>query len=173
MVKGILQTYERASGQKVNFQKSAICFSRNTKRITQVQLDTIFGVEWVDKQERYLRLPTLFGKNRRACFSHIKERLWKKLQSWKGKCFSVAGKELLIKVVAQAIPLYSMNCFLLPKYFCDELHQLIASYWWTETENLRKIHQMAWDRLCFPKNEGGLGFRKLYAFNLGFLAKQG
>lgn len=32
---------------------------------------------------------------------------------------------------------------------------------------------MSWDKLCGPKTDGGLGFRNLYTFNFGLLAKQG
>lgn len=32
---------------------------------------------------------------------------------------------------------------------------------------------MSWDRMCKKKSDEGLGFRKLYDFNLAFLGKQG
>lgn len=92
----------------------------------------LFDVNMVDRHEKYLGLSTFVGCNRGVCFSYIKERLWKKLQGWKGKYLSAAGKELLVKVVAQAILLYSVYCYLLPKYFYDELHQIMASFWWNE-----------------------------------------
>lgn len=114
MVKEILVCFKGASGQQVNFQKSAICFSRNIKRSDQEYLASVLGVVRVGRHEKYLGLPTFVDQNRGACFSHIKKSLWKKLQGWKGKTISAAAKELLVKVVAQSIPLYSMSCYLLP-----------------------------------------------------------
>ena len=35
MVKSVLRTYEDSSGQKINFEKSARIFSRNTRIITK------------------------------------------------------------------------------------------------------------------------------------------
>lgn len=74
----------------------------------------------------------MWGRIKRKRFSYIKERMEQRLNGWKSKLLSHAGKELFIKVVAQSFPTYAMNCFLLPKTFCDELHQLLARFWWGE-----------------------------------------
>lgn len=52
------------------------------------------------------------------------------MSKWKGKDLSTAGHELLIKVVTQTLPAYAMNCFLLPRTFWDDLHKLMAWFWW-------------------------------------------
>lgn len=87
------------------------------------------GVTCVDRHKKYLGMPTLVSRNRGERFAYIKEQLWKRLQSWNGKLLSAAGRELLVKVVAQSIPLYVMSCFLLPRYFCNDLNQLVARFW--------------------------------------------
>lgn len=77
-----------------------------------------------------------------------------------------------MKVVAQSIPMCLRSCILLPKHFCDDLNRLVANFWWNGSEGERKIHWLAWDKLCAPKSDGGLGLRNLYAFNLALLSKQ-
>lgn len=52
----------------------------------------------------------MLGGSRSEWFSYIKDRLWKKLKGWKEKLLGAAGKEILIKVVGQSLPIYSMNC---------------------------------------------------------------
>jgi hypothetical protein len=54
-----------------------------------------------------------------------------RIKGWKEKMLSKAGKEILIKVVAQAIPIYAIACFDLTKCFCDELGTMICRYWWS------------------------------------------
>lgn len=50
---------------------------------------------------------------------------------------SIGGKEVLIKVVLQAIPMYAMSCFLLSSYFCKELKSVIARFWWQKSAGKR------------------------------------
>jgi hypothetical protein len=50
--------------------------------------------------EKYLRLPVYIGKSRTNTFAYLKERIWQRIQGWKEKLLSSAGKEVLIKVVA-------------------------------------------------------------------------
>ncbi|KAK3205620.1 hypothetical protein Dsin_019666 [Dipteronia sinensis] len=64
------------------------------------------GIEDCNSQDRYLRLPTMMGKNKRQLFNEIKERVRKLFRGWKDNLFSFGGKEVLIKAVAQAILIY-------------------------------------------------------------------
>lgn len=90
---------------------------------------------------------------------------------WKEKFISIAGHEILIKIVAQAIPKYSMSLFKLPNFICDNINSLLAKYWWGQKQEELKIHWINRKKLCTTK-EGGMGFCDLHAFNLTILAKQ-
>lgn len=67
-------------------------------------------------------------KIKKQTFKAIKEKVWKKLQTWKGKMFSPEGK-VLIKAIALAIPSYTMSVFRIPCMLCDDLQKLIAWFW--------------------------------------------
>ncbi|KAL3846296.1 hypothetical protein ACJIZ3_003699 [Penstemon smallii] len=171
-IKNILNTYGKASGQDINFDKSAIVISKNTAEIDILRVQSILPVRIEDKHDRYLGLPMVLGKSKKEVFGYIRDKIWERVQGWNEKTLSKAGKEILIKAVLQAIPTYVMGCFKLPKTFIHELETLISSFWWDDKDK-KKIHWVKWNDLCSSKMEGGLGFRDLEAFNLALLAKQG
>ena len=117
----ILKLYAEASGQCINMDKSSVFFNCNTSLQQRDAIKSLLGVREVDKFESYLGLPTLVGRKKYQTFSFIKDRMWKKLQGWKGKMLSRASKEILIKAVAQSIPTYTMSVFQLPVKLCEEL----------------------------------------------------
>lgn len=173
VLKEILMNYEVASGQKVNFEKSSVCFSRNVPLSKQLAMAALINVTWVKKHEMYLGLPMDISYSKVDAFSFLKEKVRKKLQGWREKTLSAAGKEVLLKSVVQSIPTYVISCFELPKQLCHDIHQFMARFWWGAKGGERKIHWVAWEKLCIPKMEGGLGFKNLPSFNLSLLAKQG
>lgn len=83
-----------------------------------------------------------------------------------------AGKAMHIQAVGQAIPLYSMNCFKLPKRLVSEINMMIMRFWWGDVGGKRKIDWKEWSKLCVSKKDGGLSFRDLEAFNPALLAKK-
>lgn len=84
------------------------------------------------------------------------------------------GNEILLKSVAQSMPSYTMNIFLLPKSLCEDIEHLMNKYWWGSGGSVGSgIRWMSWSKICVPKRYGGLGFKQLHQFNLALLRKQG
>ena len=102
----VLNKYEQASGQQINRDKTQIIFSTNMERSIQE-----FGVSTITQYEKYLGLPLFVGRAKKQSFNYIRERIWHKMQGWKEKLLSQAGREVLIKAVVQAMPTFTMNCF--------------------------------------------------------------
>jgi hypothetical protein len=157
----ILSTYERASGQRLNREKMTIFFSRNTEPQVKRSILEVAGIPDSQRFDTYLGLPALVGKSKMAKFQGIKTRVWKKLQDWKLKFLSQAGKEILIKVVIQAIPTYSMSVFLLPKALCNDLNSLMPRFWWGQQSNDNRIHWLSWKKMGVAKSRGVWGFGTL------------
>uniref|UniRef100_A0A2N9IZ60 Reverse transcriptase domain-containing protein n=1 Tax=Fagus sylvatica TaxID=28930 RepID=A0A2N9IZ60_FAGSY len=168
----ILRKYERASGQQINQDKTTLFFSASTTDITQEEIKHALQLPVIKHYETYLGLPSLVGRSKYASFSQLKEQMWCKVQGWKEKLLTQAGKEVLIKAVIQAIPTYTMHCFKLPKKLCSDLEGIIQNFWWGHKDAARKVHWLKWSSLCRPKCRGGMGFRELMKFNEALLAKQ-
>ena len=146
-----LAVYEKASGQQLNCAKTSLFFSGNTPREVQKEIKNRFGAQIIKQHEKYLGLPSLVGRNKRTTFNAIKEKLGKVLADWKEKLLSKAGKEVLIKAVAQAIPTYTMSCFKILDSLCDDLMEMIRNFWWGQKMRKRKLHGLV-RRKCVSLN---------------------
>ena len=147
-------------------------FSNAITEDTKREILTFLGVPKIKEYEKYLGLPTVVGRKKKASLNYIKEKVWSKLQGWKEKLLSQAGREVLLKAVVQAIPTFAMSCFKLPVGLCKDIEMQIRKFWWGEREGQRKIHWKNWETLCKTKANGGMGFKNLVKFNEAMLAKQ-
>ena len=124
----LLSVYEDISGQEINRDKTTLFFSKSVTEANRQIIKGILGVREIQHYEKYLGLPSLIGKGKRASFNYIKERVWRKLQGWEGKLLSQARREVLIKAVIQAISIYAMGYFKLPMGLCNEIEVMIRKF---------------------------------------------
>ncbi|XP_024162440.1 uncharacterized protein LOC112169614 [Rosa chinensis] len=136
------------------------------------ELCEILGVPATMNPGRYLELPTIWGRLKKASFSFIKARLTDKIQSWKLCTLSMAGRETFINSVAQAVPTFPMHCFNCQSPSAGNWMLYWQIFWWGQKKHESKIHWRSWQFLGQPKHCGGLGFRNLSKFNIALLAKQ-
>ena len=99
------------------------------------------------------------------------DRILKKVKGWKERFLTKAGKETLIKAVAQAIPNYILSCYKMPVGCWRNIDMMLARFWWGSNDEKRKIHWISWDKLSKAKNRGGMGFRGMGEFNKSLLGK--
>lgn len=171
-LKQILMVYCNASGQLINHEKSSIYFSPNTPHQMQFLMCELLGIRLVDHPGNYLGLPTIWGKSKKEALSYIKDCINRKIEGWKLRTLSPAGKEVLIKSVAMAVPAYPMACFKFPVSICNEINSALGNFWWGYNDTGPKLHWKSWAHMGKSKMEGGMGFRDLRSFNLALLAKQ-
>ena len=117
-------------------------------------------------------MPFDVGSSKNGAFKYLKDYLWSKVQGWIEKTMATAGKEVLVKAVAQAVPVFSMSCFKLPRGLCEHLNMLIRKFCWGSRDGKRKPAWVSWDVMTNPKNLGGLSFKDIEVFNLALLSRQ-
>ncbi|KAJ8767392.1 hypothetical protein K2173_017436 [Erythroxylum novogranatense] len=134
-IKSILGVYEEASGQSINYGKFGILFSLCIAQDVKEAISDLLGVHLCNippppgrVKYNYLGLPSPLRRSKRHIFSFLKDSVWKRINNWNSYFLSRAGREILIKVVIQAIPTYCMNVFLLPAAICHELQVLMNKF---------------------------------------------
>ncbi|KAK3211638.1 hypothetical protein Dsin_016344 [Dipteronia sinensis] len=82
-LKSLLKVYAMASGQVINFNKSAICISPSFSVSNSERLSSVVGIKLVECQENYMGLPCFTGRNKRKLFATIVDRVWDKIKGSK------------------------------------------------------------------------------------------
>lgn len=114
------------------------------------------------------------GRNKSKEFHILKNKIQGKLEGWRSRLLSQDGKATLIKSVALAMPTYTMLTFRIPKSVCLDLDSIARRFWWgAKKATVSYLVLKSWDKLCKPKDNGGLGFSKFWDINTALLAKIG
>ena len=84
-------------------------------------IKNVLGVTSSDIEEKYLGLPTPHGRLTKGKLQNLQVKLSKCLFSFDGHP-THAGKEVLIKRVAESIPTFIVSVFKFPFGVCDDLN---------------------------------------------------
>ena len=88
----------------------------------------------------------IITSSKEQVFGYIRNAIDKKLQSWKNKLLSQAGKEVMLKAVAMAMPTYTMSCFRLSSKMCRDISAKMADYWWGRQKERKGCIGLAGER---------------------------
>lgn len=141
----------------VNYNKSIGFCSANTGLDSRRAIENVLGIKFSSNLGKYLGLPNVVGKKKKASFQSLKDRMKLRVNNWSSRLSSQGGKEIFVKSVLQSFPTYAMSCFLLSKTFYSELESIIARYWWQKEKGRKGIHWCTWSKMCHLKEYGGWG----------------
>ena len=136
-----------------------------------MELSSMFGFRPTDNLGKYLGVPLLHEKCKVSNFQYIFDRMNQRLNGWKSHCLSLVGRITLTKSALASIPNYVMQTMKLPANACSKIDKLCRNFVWGSSETRKKIHLVSWKKLCSPKKDGGLSFRKAKDFNLACMMK--
>ena len=112
----------------------------------------------------YLGVPVRGNPRRRALWQPILLKLRKKLSSWKKKTLSFGGRACLLKSVLSTLPLFFLSFLKVPKGFVTEATSIMRNFLWGGYEEETKLAWVRWEKLCWPKNVGGLRVKECGRF---------
>uniref|UniRef100_A0A2N9HE47 Reverse transcriptase domain-containing protein n=1 Tax=Fagus sylvatica TaxID=28930 RepID=A0A2N9HE47_FAGSY len=114
-IQSTLAWYCSISGQSLNLDKSELYCSPNMSTHQKSILAQQLGVKLVPHPSKYLGVNFKLRGNRIADFQDLIDKISSKLQGWKAKLLSQAGRLTLINSVLTSIPIYTFSVFKIPE----------------------------------------------------------
>lgn len=125
-LKQILAQYDSATGQVINLDKSAITFGEGIEDRNREDTQQCLGIFGIGGMGKYLGLPECFTGSKVEILKYLHTNLKAKLSGFFSRCLSQGGKEIMLKAVALALPVYAMGCFKLPKTIIQNLTSALS-----------------------------------------------
>jgi hypothetical protein len=94
-----------------------------------------------------------------------------KMEPWQGRFMSSAARLTLIIACLSNLPIYSMGLFLLSDGTHEGFDRHRCRFFWEGQGNKMKYHMVAWEDICKPKAQGGLGVMNTKLMNLALMTK--
>ncbi|XP_042023162.1 uncharacterized protein LOC121770511 [Salvia splendens] len=130
------------------------------------EIRSIFGFPMGALSVKYLGVPLTLSKLNIMHYTPLIEKIASLTKKWTCKNLSYAGKTELVRSVLQGVECYWLQVFPLPANVRDRVISICREFLWGT-----KHPPVSWKELFLPKDEGGLGFRDLGAWNKALLAR--
>ncbi|GKD47497.1 retrovirus-related pol polyprotein from transposon TNT 1-94 [Tanacetum coccineum] len=114
-------------------------------------------------------LVQVFGTLHHDC-AELMEKVKRSVNDWKNMSLSFVGRTQLIRSVLGSMHVYWALVFILPTSLMLELEQVMRGFLWCQDEIKKGKAKVAWEVVCLPRKEGGLGIRRLEIFNKALIA---
>ncbi|XP_054801529.1 uncharacterized protein LOC129305554 [Prosopis cineraria] len=173
VIRQCLDCFCAMSRQKVSHSKTRVFFSRNMNHNRAQQLSDLLEFNRTADLGKYLGVLLHHNHVTKNTHQFVVDKIKQRLSSWKVTSISFAGRATLTKSVLSTIPLYCMQTAHLPVSTCEENDKCSHGFLWGSTGERKKIHLVAWDEVCRPKRNGGLGLRHTHLQNKAFMMKAG
>ncbi|GLJ40989.1 hypothetical protein SUGI_0848590 [Cryptomeria japonica] len=108
-LKGILNSYMIASGQEVNLEKSTV-FMFNIDPTSREEICRVLEIKQGLLPCKYLGIPLDKGRRSSKLWDNLVEKIKSRINTWKGRWLSFAGRATLVKSVLTAMPIYLLSC---------------------------------------------------------------
>ncbi|XP_071740858.1 uncharacterized protein [Rutidosis leptorrhynchoides] len=164
-----LDEFKRCSGLVPSLAKSTTFFA-NVSNVVKAAILEILPFDEGMLPVKYLGVPlvssSLFHRDCKILVDRVRDRI----SDWKNKFLSYAGRVQLITSVLTTMQLYWQSAFIVPIAIIKEIEGLIRGFIWCQGEMKRGKAKVKWSRICLPKQEGGLGIKRLKEWNVALMA---
>ncbi|XP_043713252.1 uncharacterized protein LOC122661804 [Telopea speciosissima] len=155
-----LQHFHELSGLRINPAKSLLFFAGVSELDKSAFLEKSGFLEG-RLPVKYLGLPLILARLSAHHCNPMLDLIRKRLQLWKGKLLSYAGRLVLIKSVLESSYIYWSGIFGLPQSVIKSMESLMASFLWKGSESARFLHPTSWAAGQLIKDVNAAGIIKL------------
>ncbi|GJS59063.1 RNA-directed DNA polymerase, eukaryota, reverse transcriptase zinc-binding domain protein [Tanacetum coccineum] len=99
------------------------------------------------------------------------EKVKAKVNCWKNRMLTYVGRLQLISSVLSSIHVYWASVFMLPKMIINDINRLLKGFLWCQGDLTKGKAKVAWENVCLPKHQGGLGLKNLNIWNEVLMSK--
>ncbi|KAK4400882.1 hypothetical protein Sango_1194300 [Sesamum angolense] len=94
----------------------------------------------------------------------------KSFKGWEGVGLSFADRLQLIKSIIMEFQVYCGMAFIFPKGIIHEIEKRMHTFLWKGNSDTGYA-KVAWNQVCLPLNESGIGIHDVQALNYAFMSK--
>lgn len=161
LMHSMLDLFAAASGLHTNVQKCQYtpirCSDEDLHLVAQ-----IFPGQLQHFLCRYLGIPLPVSKVPKSEIQALVDVVGNRLSTWKSKLLNKAGRVALAKSTLAAIPIHLSIIMGLQPWAISAIEKLMKAFVWQGTSTVATGKCMvAWEKVCHPKDMGGLGIPNL------------
>ncbi|GJX28851.1 hypothetical protein Tco_0236930 [Tanacetum coccineum] len=147
VIKNALFDFKEASGLVPSIPKSTAYFC-NVINYTKIAILQILPFEEGRLPVKYLGVPLVSSRLIFRDCKGLLEKVQARIDDWKNKSLSAAGRLQLIRSVIGSMHVYWASVFILPSRVLLDIEHIMRSFLW------KGRAKVAWEVLCIPKEEG-------------------
>ncbi|GJW49144.1 putative reverse transcriptase domain, reverse transcriptase zinc-binding domain protein [Tanacetum coccineum] len=168
VIKASLDEFKKVSGLIPSIPKSTAFFCNVLNHVKAAILNFMPFAEG-ELPVNYLGVPLISSRLLNKDCKVLVEKARNRIGDWKNKSLSYSGRLQLCKSVISSMQVYWASVLVIPMGIVSDIQQIIRGFLWCNGEYKRGKAKVAWDDICLPKKEGGLGLRSLEVFNLALM----
>ncbi|KAJ0230967.1 Reverse transcriptase domain-containing protein [Hirschfeldia incana] len=160
----ILEEFKQLSGLRVNKEKTELLIDGGSHSLCS-ELAEAVGIKQGSLPVRYLGVPLSAKKMHKSDFKPLLDKIEVKFNSWTVKHLSFAGRFQLIQAVIYSTITFWTSIFILPNECIRILERMCSAFLWRGAPQSARSAKVSWEIVCTPREEGGLGLKRLEAWN--------
>ncbi|CAB78489.1 reverse transcriptase like protein [Arabidopsis thaliana] len=149
-LEGIVEVFDSFAKQsclKISMEKTTIYLAGISDTVRQ-EFEEQFHFEVGCLPVRYLGLPLVTKRLTSQDYNPLLEQIKRRIGTWTARICN-----------------FWLSAFRLPRECIREIDKLCSAFLWSGPELSTKKAKIAWDTICRPKQEGGLGLRSIKEAN--------